>query len=232
MIENSNVAIIGGPLQDTHLAFFKRHNLSVKHFTKSEPGINLSHHQQACKYAIQNHYFGTFIFDETCQFSKEFFLMFREFCESVQSNKSGEIFYLGSENFGPIIGRSRKKGVSIVCSTFNSTHHAYYIRGTGLRKLAEVSLSGNIADHFFMNMRLRKWSAMPSLVSKKDITGIAAHIVKFPVFHFFLSTPLKTQSSVQSILETEWQSTIFGVFMLVVFSTIRNYIQENIASMI
>ena len=177
MLENSNVAVIGDALQDTHVAFFERNQLSVKCFPKSGNGIHLLDHQQACKYALQQKYFGTFIFDETCKFSKEFFVMFREFCQSVEQNKSGEIFYLGSENFGPTIGRPKKKGVSIVCSTFNTTHHAYYIRGTGLRKLADVTLSGGVSDVIYMTMGLRKWSAVPSLVSRKEITGLVAPLV-------------------------------------------------------
>ena len=231
MFENSNVAVIGDALQDTYDAFFKRYKLAVKCFPKNGTGIDLLDHQRACKYAIQQKYFGTFVFDETCIFSKEFFVMFRDFCDCVSQNKSGEIFHLGSENFGPTIGRARKKGVNIVCSTLNTTHHAYYIRGTGLRKLAEAGLSGGIADDIFMTIRFRKWSSVPSLVSKKEITGLAK-LVTSPIFRFFLPSPVRTQSDVQRILEVEWQSLIYGVLMLVIFGTIRNYIEGNIASLI
>ena len=231
MIENSIVSIIGSNLTPSCETFFKRHGLTIQYFPRSSDGIDLRDHQTACKNAIDNEYMGTFIFDETCIFSKNFFLMFRDFCAHVIANRSGEIFYCGSENFGPTIGHIHKQGLSMLYCTVNTSHHAYYIRGSGMRKLAETALMGGVISDMQMILQYRKWTTCPSLVHKKYVSGVA-RLIQLPLLQSLLTRKVENHADIQNVLDTDWQSFMFGIIMLIVFQRVREIIENNIAQLI
>lgn len=207
--------------KDQAAPFFERRSISY---------VDASNLGAALNIASAKDYAKVFVFIGDCVFEARFFVLFSKILNEIESDKHGELYYLGSENVGPTFSRSKRE-ICVTSTTLNISHHAFVLCHAGIHKMKKVELSTNgVVNHFNIMMNhIEQRAICPSVISREGMSPIG-NILKSPILKMVLSKKTASQSDVQNILEKDWQSFMTTITLTLIFNVIKDFIQNTVAN--